>query len=325
MILDYLLLLAGFILLAKGGEYLVRGGSELSTIFGVSPLLIGLGVAAMGTSAPEAAVSIKAALSNQSAVSIGNILGSNIANICLALGLSSLLYGLRSSMSKIWKEILYSFIAVMVLLFFCLNPFSSGEVHRLSSAEGVFLLVLFCGYLLYLVRMARQDRRKSRNEKESSRKFSAGKFTIAILMTAAGIIGVVIGGHFVVDSAVRIARSWNVSNTMISVTIVALGTSLPEVATTIAAARKKLWDIALGNVVGSNIFNILLVLGATSAIRPLDFPGFGRLVLPDILMVCAATALLFLFLARRRRMGRIEGGILLLVYVAYIVFVIVRG
>jgi cation:H+ antiporter len=325
MIFDYLILLTGFALLAKGGEYLVRGGSELSTIFGISPLLIGLGVAAMGTSAPEAAVSIKAALSNHSAVSMGNILGSNIANICLALGLSSLLYGQCSSGDTIRKEVSYSFIAVLVLLLFCLDPFSSGETHRLSSMDGFFLLVLFCGYLFYLVRMARQDRRESRNKKENSSKFSPGKFTIAASMTVGGIIGVVVGGHFVVDSAVKIARAWNVSNTMISVTVVALGTSLPEVATTIAAARKKLWDIALGNVVGSNIFNILLVLGIASVIRPLNFPDFGQLVLPDILVVCFVTILLLLFLSKNRMIGRIKGGWLLLVYVAYIVFVVVRG
>lgn len=330
MIQTYLFLIAGFVLLVTGGNYLIKGGSRLSALFGVSPLLIGLGIAAFGTSAPEAAVSIKAALSDHSSVSIGNILGSNIANIGLAIGLSLLMFGMQDHRKRIRREIVFSFLATFLLLLLCLEPFSPVKAFGLTRAGGFILLFFFCCYLFYLFRMSRSDRKKRLNETKDSCKNLPFEYAGSIAMTVGGIVGVIFGGNFVVDSAVLIAESWGVTETLISVTVVALGTSLPEIVVSVIAVRKNHWDMALGNIVGSNLFNILFVLGSTAAIRPMDFPGFNQMVLPDILVVLGITVMLFMFMVFKGkagspgRTGRVEGGIMFVVYILYITFVIVR-
>ncbi|MCD4848443.1 MAG: calcium/sodium antiporter [Candidatus Aegiribacteria sp.] len=330
MIQHYLFLIAGFVLLVTGGNYLIKGGSRLSALFGVSPLLIGLGIAALGTSAPEAAVSIKAALSDHSSVSIGNILGSNIANIGLAIALSLLIFGMQHRQRRIWKEIVFSFLATLLLLFLCTEPLSTVKTFGLTRSGGFILLFFFFGYLFYLFRMGRSDRKKRLNKTKNSCKNLPLEYARSIAMTAGGIGGVILGGDFVVDSAVLIAESWGVTETLISVTVVALGTSLPEIIVSVIAVRKNHWDMALGNIVGSNLFNILFVLGATAAIRPMDFPEFNQMVLPDILVVLGITVMLLMFMIFKGKAGspgrtrRIEGGIMLMAYILYIAFVIVR-
>ncbi|MBD3368833.1 calcium/sodium antiporter [Candidatus Fermentibacteria bacterium] len=320
--MTYLLLLVGFVLLVMGGDYLVRGGSQLSVLAGVSPLLIGLGVASLGTSAPEAAVSIKAALSGHSTVSFGNIIGSNVANIGLALSLPALIFGLPRSDSVTWKEIPYSFLAALMLMLFSMDWWMRGAAHTLSRLEALVLLAMFAAYLYYLMLMARSDRRKLLAEEEVSKvERKPSNFLTASAMTLGGIGGVVLGGHLTVDNAVLIARNWGVSETLISVTVVALGTSLPEVATTVSAARHKQWDMALGNVIGSNIFNILFVLGLTAAIKPIAFPVHA---LVDLFVVLGITIVLFIFMASSKKTSRIEGLLLLLIYFGYVAFVVVR-
>jgi cation:H+ antiporter len=320
--MTYLLLLFGFVLLVMGGDYLVRGGSQLSVLAGVSPLLIGLGVASLGTSAPEAAVSIKAALSGHSTVSFGNIIGSNVANIGLALSLPALIFGLPRSDSVTRKEIPYSFLAAMMLMLLSMDWWRRGAAHTLSRPEGLVLLAMFAAYLYYLMLMARSDRRKLLSEEEISKvERKPSNFLVASAMTAGGIGAVILGGHLTVDNAVLIARSWGVSETLISVTVVALGTSLPEVATTLSAARHKQWDMALGNVIGSNIFNILFVLGLTAAIRPIAFPVEA---LADLFVVMGITIVLFSFMALSRKTSRMGGLVLLLIYFGYVAYVVVR-
>ncbi len=318
--LPYLLLLAGFFLLVKGADYLVQGGSRLAAVAGFSPLFVGLGIAALGTSAPEAAVSVKAALTGHSDISVGNIVGSNVANLGLALGLASLVHRLHCSASTLWKEIPYSFLAAAALLLMGMTL--PGGSLLVARWEGLTLLVLYAGYLYYLFAMASSDRRKAflDGHIESLRE-SRGMVLRASLVTVGGIAAVVVGGHVVVDNASAIALAWGISETLISVTVVALGTSLPEVATTLVAVHRGEYDMALGNVVGSNIFNILLVLGATAAIRPVAFnPGIAV----DLLVVLGATLLLFLYLLRGRRLRRWQGASLLLVYAAYVTYAICR-
>jgi len=316
----YLLMAGGFVLLVKGADYLVKGGSQLSTLVGVSPLFIGLAVAALGTSAPEAAVSIKAALSGYSDISIGNILGSNVANIGLALGLAAAAHRLPCSPSTLWKEIPYSLLAALVLLLAGMNAFAGGS--GISRPEGVLLLMMFGLYLYYLMNMASKDRRAAfLNEDVMNPGGTRGEAARASLMTMGGIAAVIFGGHLAVDNAVEIATRWGVSQTLISVTIVALGTSLPEVVTTLTAVGRGEYDIALGNAVGSNIFNILFVLGATAFIRPVDF---APRMTADLLFIMGVTVLVFLFLLRRRRLQRWQGAVLVGFYAVYIAFVIAR-
>ena len=330
MIQSYVLLVIGFVLLVFGGDYLIKGGSRLSTLLGVSPLLIGLGIAAFGTSAPEAAVSIKAAINGHAAVSIGNVLGSNIANIGLAIGLALLFFGIKGNHRKLWKEITFGFAATLLLFILSVTPVLREGSSGLSRIAGWILLFFFSGYLFYLVRMSRLDKIQSGDIDLDHIKSIPLEYLKSILMTVGGIAGVIFGGSFVVDHAVIISESWGISQTLISVTIVALGTSLPEIVVSIMAVRKNHWDMALGNILGSNLFNILFVLGTTAAIKPMEFPSLNKLVLPDLLITMGITTLLFFIIMRKRKAtdssnsSRILGAVLLTVYVAYIAFAIVR-
>ncbi|MCK5132582.1 MAG: calcium/sodium antiporter [Candidatus Sabulitectum sp.] len=330
MIQSYVLLTVGFVLLVLGGDNLIKGGSRLSALLGVSPLLIGLGIAAFGTSAPEAAVSIKAALGGHSAVSIGNILGSNIANIGLAIGISLLLFGIQGNHRKIWKEIVFGLLATLLLLFLCTAAFSREGSYGLNKIGGLVLLFFFAGYLVHLFRMSRSDKKKKQDEKPDHVKNRPLEYAKSIAMTLAGIAGVIFGGSFVVDNAVLIAASWGISQTLISVTIVALGTSLPEIVVSVIAVRKNHWDMALGNILGSNLFNILFVLGTTAVIKPMEFADYNQLVLPDLLIALCITVILFFIIMYRGKAAaalkrsRVHGAILLLAYMAYIVFAILR-
>ncbi len=330
MVQSYALLVVGFVLLVFGGDYLIKGGSRLSALLGVSPLLIGLGIAAFGTSAPEAAVSIKAAISGHSAVSIGNILGSNIANIGLAIGLALLVFGIKETHRQIWKESVFGLLATLLLLTLSVAAFSRYGDYGLNTVGGFILLFFFAGYLYYLFTMSVSDKKKSRDEEQEVIENRPLEYVKSSAMTIGGIAGVIFGGSFVVDNAVTIAQSWGVSETLISVKIVALGTSLPEIVVSVMAVRKNHWDMALGNILGSNLFNILFVLGTTAAIKPMEFSLFHKLVLPDILITLGISLLLFLIIVHRGRTAgsllksRLHGVLLLLVYTAYVAFAILR-
>lgn len=318
----YLFILIGFILLMKGADYLIDGGVKIATIFGVSPLFIGLSIAAIGTSAPEAAVSIKAAVIAHSTISFGNILGSNIANIGLVVGLSALLYTLSGRLSTIKNELPYSLFITFILLLLVRDDWFGNNILVLSRIDGGVLIIFFFIYLVYLYRMAISDRKKLLLDRDlSSIKHSKKELLKASCLTIGGIIGVVFGAKLVVDNAIDLAQSWGVSETMISVTIIALGTSLPEMVTSITAVRKGRCDIAIGNVVGSNIFNILFVLGITSLIRPIQF---SLVAFVDLIIVISVTVLILIFIFTSRIISKKEGGVLLLFYLAYIVFVILR-
>jgi len=318
----YLLFLIGFVILVKGADYFIDGSVGLATLMGVSPLFIGLSVAAIGTSAPEAAVSIKAAIIAHSTISFGNILGSNIANIGLVTGLGAFLYTLSGRKSTIKREIPYSLFITLILLVLVRDDWFSGKIPTLSRIDGGILLIFFFLYLLYLYRMAISDRKRSLlNRDLSSIKYSRRELLKAFGLTIGGLVGIVLGAKLVVDNAINIAYRWGVSETMISVTVVALGTSLPEVVTSLTAAKKGRCDIAIGNVVGSNIFNILFVLGITSAIRPIQFQ---LVAFVDLIIVIVVTVLILIFIFTSRIISRKEGGVLLLAYLAYIVFAIIR-
>jgi len=297
-------------------------------LLGVSPLLVGLGVAAFGTSAPEAAVSIKAATSGYSAISIGNVLGSNIANIGLAIGIALLIFGMKENHTKIRKEITFGFIATALLFTLALVSHWQTGVWALSRSGGFILLTFFSGYLFYLYRMSKKD--KAELSETESFKNKKTEYLKSILLTLGGIGGVIAGGEFVVTNAVIIADSLGASQTLISVTVVALGTSLPEIVVSIMAVRKNHWDMALGNILGSNLFNILFVLGTTATISPIKFENFNKLILPDMLIAIAITGMLFFFVARKKvkngslKTSKFHGLILLIIYFGYVAYAFLR-
>lgn len=304
----------GLVLVIKGADFLVDGASSLARRLGVSDLAIGLTVVAFGTSLPELTVSLFAAIQGQPAVAVGNVTGSNICNILLILGISSLLCPLRVQISTVWKEIPFSLLAQVLLLAMVADRVLDGmDINVLSRTDGLSLLALFVIFLAYIAGMAR-DLPQTQDE-HGSRIHSTGKSAVLIML---GLILLIIGGKLVVKGALDVARWLNISESFVAVTLVAVGTSLPELATSAVAAYRKKTDIAVGNVVGSNIFNIFLILGVSSTVRPIPVPA--DLVLSFYVGIFA-TLFLFvtLFVGKRHRIGRWEGAIMLGFYVVYLI------
>ena len=320
--MHYLLLIVGIVLLVKGADYMIDGAVELATIFGLSALFIGLSITALGTSAPEAAVSVKAAISSYPSISFGNVLGSNIANIGLVIGLGAFVWTIKAKESTIKKEIPFCIFVVVLTVLLVRDDWYGRESLSLSRLDGIILLILFSLYVFYLYLMAKKDRRVFLLNTDIPKiAHSKREMFKASVLLVFGIAGMLIGAHLIVGSSAIIARSLGVSEVFISVTIIALGTSLPEMATSLAAMKKGKPDIAIGNIVGSNIFNILFVLGLTSAIRPIEFPF---LAFKDLLVGTGMSAVLFVFVYTQSKISKKEGGTLLLFYILYIVFVIIR-
>lgn len=312
----------GFVLLVKGADSLIDGAVELSALFGFSSLFIGLSITALGTSAPEAAVSIKAAVSSYPSISFGNVLGSNIANMGLIVGLGALIWTVKAGESTRKIETPFCLAVAVLAVFLVRDDWYGRENLFLSRIDGIILLALFCLYTYYLYSMARRDRKVFfLNADLGEIKRSKEEMLKASVLLVAGVAGVLLGAHLIVDNSAAIARKLGVSEILISVTVIALGTSLPEMAVSLAAIKKEEPDIAIGNIVGSNIFNILFVLGLTSTIHPIAFP---LVAFKDLLLVAGISAILFVFTYTGSRISKKEGGALLLFYILYIAFVIVR-
>ncbi|MBN2307239.1 calcium/sodium antiporter [Candidatus Peregrinibacteria bacterium] len=316
--LTYTLFVIGFIFLIKGADYLVDGSSSLASRAGISQLVIGLTIVSFGTSAPELLVNIVASLKGASDIGIGNILGSNIANIFLILGVAAAIYPLRIQKSTTWKEIPLNFLSAIVLLVLANDIFLDGaETSILSHIDGLILMFFFIIFVYYTVGLAKAEK----NHTDGYKKYGIPRSIIMILV---GIVGLAYGGKWVVDGAVDVASRFGVSEALIGLTIVAVGTSLPELATSAVAAMKRNADIAIGNVVGSNLFNVFWVLGLSAVIKPLPFrPEINT----DILVYLVATILLFLFAftGKKEHVSRVDGWIFLSCYAAYIVFLVYRG
>ncbi len=306
MVINFILLIIGFLFLAKGADVLVDGSCALARRFRIPEIIIGLTVVACGTSAPEAAVSISSVIQGASGVGVGNILGSNIANILLILGVSALISNLSVQKNTILYEIPFVvFISVLLM-------FMGWQYGMVSRAGALILCGLFACFLGYLFVIAnRQTQRQDKPEKTSAIKIGA--------YIVFGIAALVVGAKLTVNSAVDIARALNVSERVIGLTIIAFGTSLPELVTCIVAAIKKRSDIAIGNIIGSNIFNILFVLGVTGLIKPIPFDGA---FLVDSVWGIVATVLLWLFVVRDGKLTRINGLLFLGLYAVYIVSLI---
>lgn len=323
--LIYVLFLIGFVFLVKGADFLVDGASAIARKLRVSDLVIGLTIVAFGTSAPELMVNLFASSQGHADMAVGNVLGSNIANVLLILGISALIFPLDVKEETVWKEIPLSLGAAVVLALLVNDFFLGRGDLELSRKEGLVLLFFFILFMVYMfVRASRQRRDTYRDDGIvlDVKKYSFPKAAVLLLT---GLIGINIGAIWVVEGAVELAKALGVSQALIGLTIVAVGTSLPELATSVIAAFKRNSDIAVGNIVGSNIFNIFLILGISATVRPLPFSAYLN---ADLTVVILASLLLFIamFTGRKRNLlERSEGAFFVAIYIGYILFTILRG
>jgi len=317
--IDYIFILIGLALLYQGANWFVEGASSLAKHLGISSLVIGLTVVAFGTSMPELVVNFFASIQGNSDVAFGNIVGSNIINLLLILGVTGLISPLIVQKPTVWKEIPFALLAVLVLTTMSNKIMLANDSDNiLTRADGIILLFFFSMFLYYIFETIRNSTNESSDniKEHSSTKIS--------FMLIAGFIFLVIGGKLTVDGAVSIARQMGISEFLISSTIVAAGTSLPELVTSVAAALKKEMDISVGNIVGSNIFNIFFIMGVSSIISPLTVP-IGINV--DLIILAIATLLffIFMFIGKKHKFERWEALTFLAIYVGYTLFIINRG
>ncbi len=316
MSIQILLLVFGFSLLIKGATWLVDGASALAQRYNVSNLTIGLTVVAFGTSAPELAVNSFASVFNHQDIVFGNVIGSNNFNLFLILGIVGLISPLTVQSSTVWKEIPFSFLAIIIFALL-VNDFIFSDLNELSRIDGLILLIMFLVFLYYVYRQLKKDQTDTIIVESS---LTSIKIIIYIVL---GLASLIIGGTLAVDNASKLALTLGVSEKIVGLTIVATGTSLPELTTSVVAALKKNNDIAVGNIIGSNIFNIFLILSLSSIIRPIPYDlRFNT----DLLMLAGGTLFLFIamFTGRRKKLDRWEAAILLVTFIAYTAFLIIQ-
>ncbi|RDV17239.1 sodium:calcium antiporter [Pontibacter diazotrophicus] len=316
--INILLLLAGFIALIYGATKLVDAASSLASRMGVPNIVIGLTIVAFGTSAPELVVNLIASINNSTEMVLGNVLGSNIFNVLGILGISALIYPLSVKTNTTWLEIPLSFLAAVTVLVVASDVYLDGAASNfISRTEGIILLLFFSVFLVYNLTVARNSPEEEETQTENY------SYLKAILFIALGLVGLIVGGRLIVTSAVSIAQTFGLSERIIGLTIVSIGTSLPELATSVVAVRKRNVDIAIGNVVGSNIFNIFLILGVSTIVNPLEVNSAS---FPDIAVNLASSLLLFIFVftGKGRQVARWEGGVLLVLYVSYLILLITQ-
>lgn len=325
MILDIVFVLVGLTILILGAEGLVRGASSLARKLRISPLVIGLTIVSLGTSAPELTVNIISAVNGSSDLAVGNVVGSNLANILLILGITAMIVPLRVKSATVWKEIPLALLGAFLLFIMINDQFLDGSsTNTLTRTDGIALLSLMVIFMYYVFGMAKHDRVARRELKSVSDDVREFHPLVSSGLIVLGLLGLTAGGRLLVVGATGIAEDAGLSEALIGLTIVAIGTSLPELATSIVAALKKQADIAVGNVIGSNIFNVFLVIGTTSTILPLSPDGA---INTDMLITVGATLLLFLFMfvGKKHVLSRWKGTVFVASYVIYIVFISIRG
>lgn len=318
--MTYVLLFVGFVFLIKGAGFLVDGASSLAKKLNISNLVIGLTIVAFGTSAPELFVNLFASFRGSTDIAIGNIVGSNIVNTLFILGIAATIYPLRVSKGTVWKEIPLSLLAVVLVFVMANDVLVDGAgFNSLTRSDGAALIAFFFIFLYYTFGIAKNG--NTDDDQAAPKEFSGWVSASYITL---GLMGLVVGGQWIVNGATAIAASFGLSDALIGLTIVAIGTSLPELATSAVAAYKKNSDIAVGNVVGSNIFNVFWILGISSIIKPLPFrPELNF----DLWAVVAASVLLFvwMFLGKRHTLERWQGVVFVLLYIAYVIAIVARG
>ncbi|WP_051615770.1 calcium/sodium antiporter [Haploplasma modicum] len=313
-ILPTLLLLGGFLILVKGADFFVDGASSIAKHFKVSSLVIGLTVVAFGTSLPEAAVSISSAIKGSGDISFGNVIGSNIFNLLLILGISSIIIPQVVHKDLIKRDLPVAIFSVLLLIpmYYLL-----GTQNVITRLEGLLLTILVISFVVMLIKKPNTEI-KLDEKKEIEMTYPIKK---AIIITIIGAIGIALGGILVTNGAKEIALLLGMSELLVGLTIISIGTSLPELVTSIVAASKKESDIAIGNIIGSNIFNVLFILGFSALITPISF---NQTAIFDIIFVSIATIIVYLFALRRKQITRLHGIILLVLYFGYMFFIINR-
>ena len=315
MIILMVLIIAGFTALIFGANWLVDGSSALAKKYNVSDLIIGLTIVSFGTSAPELVVNSVASVNGYSDIILGNILGSNNFNLFITLGIAGLIYPMRVQSSTVWKEIPISFIAALVLLLFA-NNFFFGGTSGLSRVDGLILLSLFAAFLFYVFKQMKSGAEPI-EEITYHHKSNLKIWSFIIL----GLAGLIIGGQLVVDNGVKLATQLGVSEKIIGLTIIAIGTSLPELLTSVVAATKKNTGIAIGNIIGSNIFNILLILSVSTLIAPVAYNLTFNI---DLYILLGGTLFLFaiMFIGKRYKLDRWGAAVLLIFYLVYTTYLV---
>ncbi len=319
MILSFILLIVGFVLLVKGADFFVEGSSSIAKLLKIPSIVIGLTIVAFGTSAPEAAVSIIAGLEKSNDIAVGNVIGSNMFNLLVVVGVSAAISPIAINDLIIKRDYPFMLIITAVLTAFSFDVLlSGGTSNDISRGEAIVMLLLMGIYLYSVITSALRSRKENIGGEEQVKTLGVGK---SLLFTIGGLAGIIIGGQLVVNSASDIARGFGMSETLVGLTIVAVGTSLPELVTSIMAARKGESDIAIGNVVGSNIFNILFVLAVSAAITPMNI---NAQVLTDLIILIVVTVFAYIFCVTKKRVSRIEGVILTVTYAGYLTYAIIR-
>jgi len=305
--MEYILLIVGFVLLVKGADFFVDGASSIAGKLKVPSLIIGLTVVSMGTSLPEAAVSVSASISGNNAISLGNVIGSNMFNLLMVVGVSCMILPIVTDKEIIKRDMPIGIAITGALCLMLLD----GELSRIDAA---ILLVLFAGYMFILIRSALKNRVEAPEQKVMS-------WTKSLVFTLVGVAAIIGGGQLVVENAKIIAANLGMGETLIGLTVVAIGTSLPELVTSIVAAKKGDSGIAMGNVIGSNIFNILFILGMAGLIKPMTAENTFFI---DTGILIAVSVMMLIFAFTKRKTNRIEGATAVIVYVAYTAYIIMR-
>ncbi|MBU4315556.1 calcium/sodium antiporter [Patescibacteria group bacterium] len=318
--LIYILFVLGFLLLIKGADLLVDGSSSIAKKLKISSIVIGLTIVAFGTSAPELIVNIFASISGNTEIAIGNVLGSNIANVLLVLGICAIIYPIKAKKNTVSKEIPFALLAAIIVGIAANDFLIDGTgFSGLTRIDGIVFISFFAIFLYYTFGIA-----KLKDSGMNGIEITEHGYAKSIIYILLGLAGLTFGGKWIVDGAVHIAEIFNVSQSLIGLTVVAIGTSLPELATSAVAAYKKNTDIAIGNIVGSNIFNIFWILGVSSIIRPLPFQFSSNF---DIGMTIFVSILLFalMFIGKKHVIERWQGILMVVIYVAYVAFLIIGG
>lgn len=319
--MSYLILIIGFILLIKGADIFVDGAAKIAKKFGIPSIIVGLTIVSLGTSAPELSVSLIASFEGNNGITIGNVLGSNIFNTLMVLGVTAIIMPIVIKKNSVIKDYIINIVVSIVVLVLTFGRVLLNKEAALTRISGIILLILCIIYTLYLIKSA-----KSRKEEEDSEEEEDIKILSCIIKIILGIIGIIAGGNLVVSSASDIAYSFGLSDKLVGLTIVAVGTSLPELVTTMIASIKGENDIAIGNVLGSNIFNILLILGVSSSINAIPISSS---LLIDILFLIVISIILGIFMFKGKKdklkLDKLEGLILVLLYIGYMIYIISRN
>ncbi|MDD6490896.1 MAG: calcium/sodium antiporter [Firmicutes bacterium] len=319
MPLAIIFLAAGFFFLVKGADIFVEGSSSIAKKFHVPSIIIGLTIVAMGTSLPEAAVSVTASLANQNTLAVSNVVGSNIFNLMVVIGMCAVLTPVAVQRETLKRDFPFSVIcAILLLILGWLGPMQLGH------GDGVILLILFALFLGYMIKSALQANREGKKSGEEAKEAEDMKIMPlpkSLLFIVVGAVGIILGGDVVVNSASNIATRLGMSETLVGLTIVSIGTSLPELVTSVVAARKHEVDMALGNAIGSNIFNILMVLGIAGAISPIAFLMENII---DIVVLLVFSLIVWIFAWTKQKLNKGEGAVMLLLYAAFMVYICIR-